>query len=439
MQTRWPMMPLPRSRRRERWQRRRAKQDCRMAETTEGQANGWVRRLLTSRAVNTVRYSLMNIFILCGMAAIAYGGNWCWTGLILSFALIGYVDELFGDAGPKEKMPPVWYMQLMLYLTLPLLVILTIVVFNTTSHTGGFAWVDTVFRFFGFDPAAARARTHDFASQGAYVSLGMFYGMAGVNVAHELVHRTDKPFDVLIGKWLLAFTWDTGFAIEHVFGHHRNVGTEKDPATARRGEYIIPFVARSTIGQVIGAYKTEQDRLQRRGIPDLPWNNRFWRGQAMTLCVVLFYCAFLGPSGILACLYSGLLGKIYLEIVNYIEHYGLVRIPGQPVEARHSWDSYRRVSSGMFYNLQLHAHHHRVATRRFWELTPSYGEAPVLPYGYMVSIFIAFVPGVWPKISAPLLRDWDDRLASPEERAYLKGKGIFLGTERADEERTAAQ
>ena len=103
---------------------------------------------------------------------------------------------------------------------------------------------------------------------GAYVSLGMYYGAAGVNVAHELVHRTDKRRPDLVGRWLLAFTWDTGFAIEHVHGHHRNVGTEQDPATAARGEYIVAFVCRSTIGQWLAAKRYEDERLKRKGIPN---------------------------------------------------------------------------------------------------------------------------------------------------------------------------
>src|SRR5690606_31936033 len=143
--------------------------------------------LLATRAANTVRYSLMNIFVLIGAAAIAVGGPWTWTGLLLSFVLIGYVDELLGDAGDRELMPPVWYMQLMLYLTLPLLVLITLVVFNTTT-ANGFGFLDALFRFFGFDPEAARARNGWWSGAGAYVSLGMFYGMAGVNVAHELIH-----------------------------------------------------------------------------------------------------------------------------------------------------------------------------------------------------------------------------------------------------------
>lgn len=398
-----------------------------MAEHSDRVVTQPVKRgLLATRAANTLRYSLMNIFTLMGTAAIAYGGYWTWAGFLLSFVLIGYVDELLGDAGDKELMPPVWYMQLMLYLTLPLVVLVTLVCINTTSESG-FPFLDAMYRALGFDPVAARARTDWLADQGALVSLGMVYGMAGVNVAHELIHRTDRLFDLIVGRWLLAFTWDTGFAIEHVYGHHRNVATDLDPATARRGEYIIPFVFRSTVGQVRAAYRFEKERLARRGIPDRPWTNRFWRGQFMTLAVIALYVAFLGPIGILVSAYVAAIGKAYLEVVNYIEHYGLVRIPGEPVESRHSWDSHRRISGGMLYNLPLHAHHHRVATRRYWELQQQGGQAPMLPYGYMGSILLAFVPGLWARISRPLLADWDARLASPAEREVLKSRGTLLG------------
>lgn len=387
--------------------------------------------ILATRTANTVRYSMMNIFILVGIFTIALGGGWTWTGMALSFVLIGFVDELFGDAGPKELMPPVWYMQLMLYLTLPLLIIATLVSFNITSEAG-FPFIDAATRLFGIDPVAAREATQTLNlglfGHGAWVSLGMYYGAAGVNVAHELVHRTDKPFDRLIGRWLLAFTWDTGFAIEHVHGHHRNVGTDLDPATAKRGEYIVSFVFRSTAQQWLAAKRFEADRLKRKGLPNNIINNRFWRGQLMTLVVVAFYVAFLGPIGILLSLYSGFIGKIYLEVVNYIEHYGLVRIPGTRVESRHSWDSHRRVSTGMFYNLMLHSNHHAIATRRYWELEQSSeAQAVTLPRGYMAMILYAFLgPPFFKYINKSLAR-WDRELASPDEVALLKSRGTYLG------------
>lgn len=401
-----------------------------MSETlqTGGAGKGRGQSLLATRAANTLRYSLMNIFILVGVAATAYGGPWTWTGLLFSFVLIGYVDELFGDAENKEAMPPIWYCQAMLFLTLPLMLFATLITFNVTSATG-FGWLDAISRFVGIDPVAARARTEwHMWYQGAYVSLGMFYGAAGVNVAHELVHRTEKEFDKFIGRWLLAFTWDTGFAIEHVHGHHRNVGTELDPATARRGEYIVAFVWRSTIGQWIRAKDFEDERLKRKNLPNNPWTNRFWRSQFMTLAILALYVGFMGPMGIVLFAFSGAIGKIYLEVVNYIEHYGLVRIPGTRVEARHSWDSHRRISGGMFYNLMLHANHHKIATRRFWELEQSPpDEAAVLPRGYMAMILFAFLgPPFFNYINRHLAR-WDRELASPAEVEYLKSKGIYLG------------
>jgi Fatty acid desaturase len=403
-----------------------------MTETIQNSGGVRTRRaILATRAANAVRYALMNLFILLGITGTALGGPFVLTGIALSFVLYGFVDELFGDAGAKEDMPPVWYMQLMLYLTLPLLIIATLVTFDIVSPTG-WAWLDAALQVFGFDPAGARAATTTFLggvfSQGAWVSLGMYYGAAGVNVAHELIHRMDKPRDRLLGRWLLAFTWDTGFAIEHVYGHHRNVGTELDPATAPRGTYIWAFVFTSTIGQWLSAKRYEDDRLKRKGLPNTPWTNRFWRGQLMTLVIVAAYVAFLGPMGIVWSAYAGFIGKIYLEVVNYIEHYGLVRMPGTRVEARHSWDSHRRISTGFFYNLMLHSNHHAVATRRYWELEQSTDEQAVtLPHGYMAMILFAFLGPPFFKYIDKHLARWDRELASPEEVAYLKGKGMYLG------------
>jgi len=378
-------------------------------------------RFLATRWANTIRYSLMNLFIIYGVATMALGGWYMYLGLATTFLLIGYVEELLGDAGDTEAMPPVWYMNLMLRLTLPLLVVATLVCLNTVGD--GHPWVDAAVMTFGIDPDAARASTNYWTATGGLASLGMYYGLGGINVAHELVHRLDSKLDLIFGRWLLAFTWDTGFAIEHVYGHHRHVGTQNDPATARRGEYVWAFVVRSTIGQMRAAYTFETARLNRRGIPNLPWTNRYVRGQFMTLGVVLVYVYMLGPIGIVASLFAGAIGKVYLEIVNYIEHYGLVRIPGTRVEARHSWDSYRRLSTGMTYNLPLHSFHHRYAKRPFWELQHAQSEAPVLPMGYMPMILSSFWPPLWQRLSEPLLEDWDRRLASEDERAYLKSIG----------------
>lgn len=378
-------------------------------------------------AFNYVRYSLMNLFLIGGICLMALGGFWTWGGLLLSFVLIGFVEELVGDAGDENVMPPVWYLNLMLYLSLPLLVILTLVMINSSTATGN-EYIDAAVSFFGFDPEAARASSNFITMNGGFATLGMFYAFAGVNVAHELVHRTDSPFDVTIGRWLLAFSWDTGFSIEHVYGHHKNVGTDADPATARRGEYVIAFVLRSAVGQWINALRQENARLKRAGKSGQIWRNRFWRGQAMSATIVATYIFLAGPIGLLWAAYAAAIAKIYFEIVNYVEHYGLVRVPGTRVEPRHSWDSYRWFSTGMFYNLPLHSHHHQFATKPFWTLQKAPGQTPVMPLGYMPMILMSFIPPLWKRVITPLLADWDRRLASPEERDILKRKGVLIGT-----------
>lgn len=70
-------------------------------------------------------------------------------------------------------------------------------------------------------------------------------------------NRTQKPIDVIIARWLLAFTCYTTFAIEHVYGHHRHVGTLADPATARRDESLMAFWVRSSVNQIIRAFRFE--------------------------------------------------------------------------------------------------------------------------------------------------------------------------------------
>ena len=116
-------------------------------------------------------------------------------------------------------------------------------------------------------------------------------------------------------------------------------------------------------------------------------------------------------------------------MVNYIEHYGLVRIPGTRVEARHSWDSHRRVSGGMFYNLMLHANHHKIATRRYWELEQSPpDEAATLPRGYMAMILFAFLgPPFFSYINKQLAR-WDRELASPERSPTSRARASIWAT-----------
>jgi alkane 1-monooxygenase len=229
------------------------------------------------------------------------------------------------------------------------------------------------------------------------------------------VHRTWDAKALITGRWLLTLTFDTSFAIEHVYGHHAHVATDQDPASARAGETFFQFFPRSTWFSLLSAWFIEKERLGKRGYACWSWRNRFLRGQLMTLAVPLLYGSVLGWSGVVLCLILGIYGKGYLELVNYIEHYGLARISGTPVEPHHSWNSNHRFSSLLLYNLTRHSHHHAKGHLPFWKLQPM-PEAPMLPYGYMSMILIALVPPLYRKIMDPLVLAWAQRASDIDKK-----------------------
>jgi alkane 1-monooxygenase len=370
------------------------------------------------------RYGLMSAILVFAIGVMALGGAWLWGGFVAAFLCSTLVDE--GSGNDDARPPPALaaLMDAFLLATLPLLIVLTLVFMTFVGDGDPFGLI-ALSAALGHDMAAARLATDGFDLLGGALSLGLLYGGAGVTVAHELVHRVNRPRDVEVGRALLGLTLDTTFAIEHVVTHHRYVGTERDPATARRGEYVLAFVVRSTIGQLRSAFAVEAERLRRLGRPVLSFGNRAINGQIYSLAFALAWIYAAGGWGLLMFLALAAQGKFYLEVVNYIEHYGLVRVPGTRVEARHSWNCDRLMSTLMLYKLPRHSHHHRQAMRPYWELEVDHA-APSMPHGYMTMILLAFVPPVWNKIMTPRLAAWD-RTASPDERAYLAERGLLTG------------
>ena len=108
-------------------------------------------------------------------------------------------------------------------------------------------------------------------------------------------------------------------------------------------------------------------------------------------------------------------GKAILEMVNYMEHYGMVRDPADPVQPHHSWNTNRRVSSWSMFNLTRHSHHHAQGEVPYGELRP-YPDAPMMVDGYLSTMFLTMVPPVWHKLMTPKVLEWDQVYATPKER-----------------------
>ena len=372
---------------------------------------------MPNQLVAHIQYALLPVVLLGAIFALAAGGAWAYVVLVLPTILATFVDEFTGDQS-EDTQSFQFLLNAYLLSCLPLVALLSFVIAFYAGGAGNFAdGIAQFFAVFGLDLHANRAATSDLEFTAAIFGAGLLMGAGAVNVAHELTHRSNAR-DYITGRWLLAFTFDTTFAIEHVHGHHRTVGTKEDPATSRRGEYVLAFVLRSTIFGFLGAFKIEAERAKKRGYSVLSWKNRATRGQFMTIALLAMHYLIAGWAGVLFFTIVGLQGKIYLELVNYVEHYGLIRVPGTRVEPRHSWNCNRFVSNLMLFNLPRHSHHHQFANKPFWDLK-NLEDAPVMPHGYLTMLIISLVPPIWNAKVEPLLLAWEENLATEEERNLM--------------------
>jgi hypothetical protein len=249
----------------------------------------------------------------------------------------------------------------------------------------------------------------------AYV--GGFMLSTNTIAAHELVHRRSSPLSIAFGRFLLAINGDAQFSISHVYGHHMRVATPDDPATARRGENLYRFALRSAIGQYVEAWELEAARLKRVGQPVWSIHHALLRSLLGTALIAILCYAVAGGRGVLVFFVAALTSKFLFECVNYVQHYGLLRVLGSKVEPRHSWDCASRAATFAFYNLTRHSHHHAKPVSPFWELKPNgHSGAPQLDRGYIAAMLLACIPPLWFRWTTPRLLAWDARLASDAER-----------------------
>ncbi|WP_063832780.1 fatty acid desaturase [Pseudomonas chlororaphis] len=237
-------------------------------------------------------------------------------------------------------------------------------------------------------------------------------------VGHELTHRTVSKFDMAAGNLALAIVGDSQFAISHVHCHHKNVATAQDAATARRGESIYRFIVRSSWEQYVEAWTFEKARLSRLSRSVYGPGNQLLPGFVMTLLMITTSIAIAGAMGLVLYLVIVVTSKITYECTNYIQHYGLVRVPGSKVRPAHSWDCRSAFSSAVLLNLTRHSDHHANPSKKYWSLGGT--ESPVLiKHGYVIQIVRSLFPRYWFRMMEKKLEHWEDHHATAEEIAIM--------------------
>lgn len=362
-----------------------------------------------------LKYFLFHAIGLMSLAFILAGGAWVTGGLLTVLVIYMVGDAVCGDdtATPVFRHPGILTFQL--WMALPLLALIVFAAVWSVSPGDPLGFGAALTDLTGYDVLAARAGTFWAHHVSTVLLTGLMIGMVGTITAHELTHRTWDPVSMFIGRWLLAFSFDTIFSIEHVYGHHRYVSTIDDPATAPRGRNVYFHVVASTIKGNVSAWRIERRRLQRTGQALFGPGNAVLRGHLMSVLLVAVAGAIGGWAGAAFFVACALWGKALLEIVNYMEHYGMVRDPKTPVQPRHSWNTNKRISSWSMFNLTRHSHHHAQGEVPYQDLKP-FPDAPMMISGYLTTIVVAMIPPLWHRMMTPKVLDWDRRYATPDER-----------------------
>ena len=237
----------------------------------------------------------------------------------------------------------------------------------------------------------ARTTTGLVDAAGLALSAGLTTGVFGFVAAHQMIHSRD-PRERALGLALLGSVFYMHFRVSHVYGHHRRAATHDDPATARLGEGLYAFLARSVAGQFREAWVFEKKR-RRAGA-----RNRMVAYLAIE-ALFLIAVALVSFRALAFLVVVAIVAVVLLESFNYVAHYGLSRRKGangrlERLGPRHSWNSARRMNNSALFNMGRHSDHHRRMARAYEGLEPLPGEA-MLPSGYAAALLTALIPPLW--------------------------------------------
>lgn len=315
--------------------------------------------------------------------------EWLLLPLVTGYVVAPIVDALLGEDrnNPPEPVVPMLerdcYYRVLTFIVVPL---------HFAALIGSAWWAAT-------QPLSA------WAFIGLAAVAGITSGL-GINTGHELGHKKSR-FERWLAKVVLAVPAYGHFTIEHNLGHHRDVATFDDPASARMGENIYRFALREIPGAFRRAWLTESERLRRCGRS--PWHTDNQILQSLLLAAVLqgWLVLWLGWSMIPFLVIHNVLAWWQLTSANYVEHYGLLRQRNgdgrvERCEPHHSWNSNHIYSNLVLFHLQRHSDHHAHPMRRYQSLR-HFERLPSLPSGYFGVYLLAYVPWLWFRVMDPRL------------------------------------
>ncbi len=321
-----------------------------------------------------------------GIALHANTGNeaWLFLPLLLNYVLAPIADIAMGadhNNPPEEVVPQLDQDRYYRYLTYAIVPLHFVTLIGVAAYAGtkGLSLAGTL---------------------GLAAMAGLAAGLA-INTAHEMGHKNTK-IERTLAKIALAVPAYGHFSIDHNRGHHRDVSTPADPASARMGESYYRFVLRELPDVIRRAWGIEKERLNNRGKSEWHPDNQILQSHAISLAIVAGLVIAFGWIMLPFMLIHNFVAWLQLSSANYIEHYGLLRSTDENGRVErcaphHSWNCNRLFSNLALFHLERHSDHHAYPLRRYQSLR-HYEDVPQLPTGYFGCYLLAYVPPLWFKV-----------------------------------------
>ena len=339
-----------------------------------------------------LKYLMSYSIALLAFIGISIGGFYNYLAVIFTFIFIPLLeilvkksDEKYSEEEKKNRLLDPFF-DLLLYLNIP-------IVFG-------------IF-FFSIDKLAFTSSLSDIV--GIILSASIVMATNGINVGHELGHRK-SIIARTCSKLLYLPSQYMHFYIEHNFGHHINVATPEDPATARYKQTLYSFWITSVIRTYISAWKIQLRLLRVSKKSFLSIKNDMIFYTLFQILFLLFIYYNFGLYLTILSLVMSVVSFLFLETINYVEHYGLLRrkeLSGryERVKPHHSWNSNHTIGRIVLYELTRHSDHHFKSSKKY-QVLESLEDCPHLPYGYPSSILLSLIPPVWFRIMNPLVKNY---------------------------------